>query len=356
MFGNWLEQIGAVTIMNLRNVRERLGLDARRARRRRRRRHGRRRRAVDQRRLPRRAARLRRRRRRDRAARRLHGRDDERLLAGRDARDRGRRADRRRRCGVVGALRDHRRADEEHRHACQRADARRRPEAPRVCAKTSRSSRAACSRRARSRSSSAAARRQQFAGLAVGETLRAGTTSWAVVGHFRDRGSVAESELWTDAAVLQGAYNRGNSYQSVRARLTSAQAVQGFKDTLTADPRLNVRVFTERQYYEEQSRTMTALVGDGRRRDRRAHGLGRRLRGRQHDVLGGVGARARDRDAARARLRRVPRRRVRARRGGADRARRRRHRHGDCVLRVQRPAGVDAEFHARSARSRLRSR
>src|SRR5688572_7771059 len=30
---------------------------------------------------------------------------------------------------------------------------------------------------------------EQFAGLAVGETLRAGTTSWAVVGHFRDRGS-----------------------------------------------------------------------------------------------------------------------------------------------------------------------
>jgi putative ABC transport system permease protein len=102
---------------------------------------------------------------------------------------------------------------------------------------------------------------EQFAGLEVGDTLRAGTTSWLVAGHFRDRGSVAESEIWTDATVLQGAYNRGNSYQSVRARLTDAQALQAFKDTLTADPRLNVRVFTERQYYEEQSRTMTALVG-----------------------------------------------------------------------------------------------
>jgi putative ABC transport system permease protein len=56
-------------------------------------------------------------------------------------------------------------------------------------------------------------------------------------------------------------YNRGTSYQSVRARLTSAQAFQAFKDGLTSDPRLNVRVFTERQYYEEQSRTMTAIVG-----------------------------------------------------------------------------------------------
>jgi putative ABC transport system permease protein len=101
----------------------------------------------------------------------------------------------------------------------------------------------------------------QFAGLTVGETLRAGTTSWVVAGHFRDRGSVAESEIWTDASVLQGAYNRGTSYQSVRARLASAQALQGFKDALTSDPRLNVRVFTERQYYEEQSRSLTALVG-----------------------------------------------------------------------------------------------
>ena len=101
----------------------------------------------------------------------------------------------------------------------------------------------------------------EFAGVEVGQTVHAGKTAWTVVGHFRDRGSVAESEIWTDAPVLQGAYNRGTSYQSVRARLTSPQALQGFKDTLTSDPRLNVRVFTERQYYEEQSRTLTTLVG-----------------------------------------------------------------------------------------------
>jgi len=101
----------------------------------------------------------------------------------------------------------------------------------------------------------------QFAGVEVGQTIRAGRTSWDVVGHFRDRGSVAESEVWTDAPVLQGAYNRGSSFQSVRARLAGPQELQAFKDTLTSDPRLNVRVFTERQYYEEQSRTMTQLVG-----------------------------------------------------------------------------------------------
>lgn len=100
----------------------------------------------------------------------------------------------------------------------------------------------------------------QFAGLSVGKRLRWGTTDWTVVGIFEDRGSVAESEIWTDATVLQGAYSRGSSYQSTRVRLTDAGAIQAFKDSLTADPRLNVRIFTERQYYEEQSRILVTLV------------------------------------------------------------------------------------------------
>jgi putative ABC transport system permease protein len=101
---------------------------------------------------------------------------------------------------------------------------------------------------------------QQFAGLSVGNKLRWGTTDWTVVGIFEDRGSVAESEVWTDATVLQGAYNRGTTYQSMRVKLTSPEAYSSFKDALTTDPRLSVRMFTEREYYERQSRTLIALV------------------------------------------------------------------------------------------------
>lgn len=101
---------------------------------------------------------------------------------------------------------------------------------------------------------------EQFAGLTVGNKLRWGTTDWTVVGIFEDRGSVAESEVWTDATVLQGAYNRGTTYQSMRVKLTSPEAFQSFKDGLTKDPRLSVRMFTERDYYERQSRTLIALV------------------------------------------------------------------------------------------------
>lgn len=100
----------------------------------------------------------------------------------------------------------------------------------------------------------------QFAGLSVGNKLRWGTTDWTVVGIFEDRGSVAESEIWTDASVVQGVYNRGSSYQSMRVKLQNPGAFQSFEDTLTADPRLNVKVFTEKEYYERQSRILQTLV------------------------------------------------------------------------------------------------
>jgi putative ABC transport system permease protein len=100
----------------------------------------------------------------------------------------------------------------------------------------------------------------QFAGLDVGAQLRSGTRVWNIVGIFADTGSVAESEIWSDAIVLEGAYNRGTSYQSTRVKLESPAALQTFEDALTSDPRLNVRVFTEKQYYAQQSRSLVLLV------------------------------------------------------------------------------------------------
>lgn len=101
---------------------------------------------------------------------------------------------------------------------------------------------------------------RQFAGLAVGSRLRWGNADWDVVGIFADQGSVSQGELWTDVTILQGAYNRGSSYQSVRVQLSSAGAIDAFRRALAADPRLAVRVFTEREYYIEQSRILTTMI------------------------------------------------------------------------------------------------
>jgi putative ABC transport system permease protein len=101
---------------------------------------------------------------------------------------------------------------------------------------------------------------QQFDGLYVGRTVRWGESTWQVVGIFEAGGSVAESELWCDARVLQPAYRRGNSYQSVLARLESIDSFQVLKDSLTADPRVQVNVMRERDYYAEQSRVLQSII------------------------------------------------------------------------------------------------
>ncbi len=100
----------------------------------------------------------------------------------------------------------------------------------------------------------------EFAGLEVGSTIKVGRESWPVVGIFSAGGGIAESEIWSDAKVLQAAYNRGDSFQSVYARLNSAGAFQEFKDALTSNPRLNVKVVRQSDYYAEQSQTITRLI------------------------------------------------------------------------------------------------
>ena len=101
---------------------------------------------------------------------------------------------------------------------------------------------------------------RQFANLSVGSSVRWGENTWHVVGIFEANGSVGESELWCDARVLQPAYRRGNSYQSVYARLESADSFQAVKDAMTADPRLRVTVVKEQDYYEAQSRTLQSII------------------------------------------------------------------------------------------------
>ena len=100
----------------------------------------------------------------------------------------------------------------------------------------------------------------QFAGLDPGTTLRLGQNQWQVVGVFTAGGTVAESEIWADASVVQSVYHRGSSFQSVYAKLNSPEAFDAFKDALTTDPRLNVKVLRETTYYAEQSRLLIGLV------------------------------------------------------------------------------------------------
>jgi putative ABC transport system permease protein len=101
---------------------------------------------------------------------------------------------------------------------------------------------------------------RHFAGLSLGSEVKTGQVGWTVVGFFETGGSVSETELWCDARVLQGVYRRGNSFQSVLARLTSPESFNTFKDWLTSNPQLNISVNPEIEYYTEQSTTITRLI------------------------------------------------------------------------------------------------
>jgi putative ABC transport system permease protein len=100
----------------------------------------------------------------------------------------------------------------------------------------------------------------QFEGLTVGNELRSGQNTWRVVGVFESDGGVAETEIWCDARVLQGAYRRGNTFQTVLARLDSSESFDSFRDWLTSNPQVNVQVRRETEYYAQQSQALTNLI------------------------------------------------------------------------------------------------
>jgi putative ABC transport system permease protein len=100
-----------------------------------------------------------------------------------------------------------------------------------------------------------------YKNLALGDTLGMGDTQWKVVGVFDAGGSAFDSEVWSDAYLLNGAFKRQeDSFQSVTVHLASANSFEQFKDFVTSDPRLNVDVTREIDYYSKQSTRMTQLI------------------------------------------------------------------------------------------------
>jgi len=116
---------------------------------------------------------------------------------------------------------------------------------------------------------------RQFVGLDIGSTVKWGQSTWQVVGIFENNHSVSEGEVWCDAKVLQPAYRRGNSYQSVYVKLASHDAFDALNDSLTTDPRLNVTALREPAYYERESQLLQTII----------HGVGYVIAG-----LMGIGA------------------------------------------------------------------
>jgi putative ABC transport system permease protein len=100
-----------------------------------------------------------------------------------------------------------------------------------------------------------------YQGLTVGNKIDFAGGHWQVVGIFDAGGSAFDSEVWSDSQIFNQVLKRpANIFQSATVHLSSPATFQEFKDAVTSDPRMNVDVWREIDYYAKQSTTMTRLI------------------------------------------------------------------------------------------------
>jgi len=96
--------------------------------------------------------------------------------------------------------------------------------------------------------------------LTVGKYITLGGAQWQISGIFSDGNSVFESELWADIGMVQSDYRRGNTIQSVRLALKDINDLPALEKEWQEDPRLNIRVLTEKQFFADQASSLTRLI------------------------------------------------------------------------------------------------
>jgi putative ABC transport system permease protein len=100
-----------------------------------------------------------------------------------------------------------------------------------------------------------------YAGLTLGNNVKFGGGQWKIVGVFDAGGSSFDSEVWCDAKILSQVLQRpADMFQSATVHLASPATFQTFKDAVVSDPRMNVDVMREIDYYAKQSTVMTRLI------------------------------------------------------------------------------------------------
>ncbi|MEL7313261.1 MAG: FtsX-like permease family protein [Pseudomonadota bacterium] len=99
-----------------------------------------------------------------------------------------------------------------------------------------------------------------FEGFEVGEQIRFGKTVWDIVGVFSTGGSAFESELWADAPTVQGQFQRGSSFQTVRVRLSQPGDVEPIREYIANDPQLILDIDTEAGFFASQGKALSGIA------------------------------------------------------------------------------------------------
>ena len=101
----------------------------------------------------------------------------------------------------------------------------------------------------------------QYQGLDIGSRVEVRDGAWLIVGVFETGGDVHESELWVDLASLNQAL-RSSFYATATVHLEDARprTLKAFKDRIAADPRLNLGVQREPDYYASRSVALEKFI------------------------------------------------------------------------------------------------
>jgi putative ABC transport system permease protein len=100
---------------------------------------------------------------------------------------------------------------------------------------------------------------ERFVNMDVGDSLEFGGRKWAVVGHFASDGSGFESEVWGENEQFMPVF-RGEVYQSVIFRLAPGATLDEVKRAMETDPRMQVSVRDEQDFYTSQSGILSATL------------------------------------------------------------------------------------------------
>ena len=99
----------------------------------------------------------------------------------------------------------------------------------------------------------------RFRGVTLGSNVKFGAATWTVVGVFTAGDASFESEVWGDVDLMMPAFQR-DGYQSTTVKLVDPSAFESLQAAVAADPRLDLKAYPERDYYEGQSETTGTLM------------------------------------------------------------------------------------------------
>ncbi len=99
---------------------------------------------------------------------------------------------------------------------------------------------------------------ERFQNCGLGDKLKFAKGYWSVVGIFDAGNTAYASEIWTDANDLAQDFDR-EAYSGVMLRATESQALARLKRQVADDRRLHMKAHTEREYYENQTRTAAPI-------------------------------------------------------------------------------------------------